>query len=45
MGGMEILVECLLLGETTSIKAKKLIQITYKCMMEGIKKIKPGHKS
>ena len=31
-----------IVGETTSIKAKKLIQITYKSMMEGIKKIKPG---
>ena len=30
-----------IVGETTSIKAKKLIQITYKSMMEGIKKIKP----
>jgi methionyl aminopeptidase len=31
-----------IVGETTSIKAKKLIEITYKSMMEGIKKTKPG---
>ncbi len=31
-----------IVGENTSIKAKKLIQITYESMMEGIKKVKPG---
>ena len=31
-----------IIGEIASVKAKKLIQTTYKCMMEGIRKIKPG---
>ena len=31
-----------IVGEVASIKAKQIIQTTYKCMMEGIKKIKPG---
>ena len=31
-----------IVGENTSIKAKKLIQVTYDSMMEGIKIIKPG---
>ena len=31
-----------IVGENTSIKAKKLIQTTYKSMMEGIEKVKPG---
>ena len=31
-----------IVGENTSVKANNLIEITYKCMMEGIKKIKPG---
>tara|TARA_Y100000590_G_scaffold455987_1_gene605638 strand:+ start:846 stop:1661 length:816 start_codon:yes stop_codon:yes gene_type:complete len=31
-----------IVGNETSIKAKKLIDITYKSMMEAIKKIKPG---
>ena len=29
-------------GNNTSIKTKKLIDVTYECMMEGIKQIKPG---
>ena len=31
-----------IVGETTNVKAKKLIEVTYKSMMEGIKKTKPG---
>ena len=31
-----------IVGNSTSIKAKKLINTTYKSMMEGIKQIKPG---
>ena len=31
-----------IVGNNTSIKTKKLIDVTYECMMEGIKQIKPG---
>ena len=31
-----------IVGGKASIKANKLIQITYECMIEAIKKIKPG---
>ena len=31
-----------IVGDSTSVKAKKLIEITYMSLMEGIKKVKPG---
>lgn len=29
-------------GDKVSVKAKKLVDLTYECMMEGIKMVKPG---
>ena len=39
MDGMEILAGCFLIGKE-SIKSKKLVEVTYQSMWEGIKKVK-----